>query len=71
MSGDHNKYQKGGVVIDKSAAVRIATSIGWEPKRPWVGLTDEEFNEISSKHSVATIKTFVQEIELKLKEKNT
>ena len=27
-------------VIDKSAAVRIATSLGWEPKRK--PLTDEE-----------------------------
>ena len=26
-------------VIDKSAAIRIATVLGWEPKRPWVGLT--------------------------------
>jgi hypothetical protein len=28
-------------VIDKSAAIRIATALGWEPKREWVGLTDE------------------------------
>ena len=33
-------------VIDKSAAVRIATSLGWEPKRTWVGLTDEEVNKL-------------------------
>ena len=24
-------------VIDKSAAIRIATALGWEPKREWVG----------------------------------
>jgi hypothetical protein len=26
-------------VIDKSAAVRIATALGWTPQRKWVGLT--------------------------------
>jgi hypothetical protein len=26
-------------VIDKSAAKRIATALGWEPQRTWVGLT--------------------------------
>jgi hypothetical protein len=36
-------------VIDKSAAVRIATSLGWEPKRTWVGLTDEEISSIAFK----------------------
>lgn len=25
-------------VIDKSAAVRIATALGWTPQRTWVGL---------------------------------
>ena len=25
-------------VIDESAAKRIATALGWEPKRTWVGL---------------------------------
>ena len=32
-------------VIDKSAAARIATALGWEPKREWVGLTDEEIDQ--------------------------
>jgi hypothetical protein len=32
-------------VIDESAAKRIATALGWEPKREWVGLTDEEMIE--------------------------
>ena len=26
-------------VIDKSAAIRIATALGWEPKRTWIGLS--------------------------------
>jgi len=29
-------------VIDKSMAKRIATQLGWEPKREWVGFTEEE-----------------------------
>jgi hypothetical protein len=29
-------------VIDKSMAKRIATQLGWEPKREWVGFTQEE-----------------------------
>ena len=33
-------------VIDKSAAIRIATSLGWEPKRTWQGLTDEEIVKV-------------------------
>jgi hypothetical protein len=34
-------------VIDKSAAIRIATSLGWSPQRTWVGLTDEEISTIA------------------------
>ena len=30
-------------VIDKSAAIRIATVLGWTPQSPWVGLTDEDY----------------------------
>ena len=33
-------------VIDKSAAKRIATQIGWAPKREWQGLTEEALYEI-------------------------
>ena len=31
-------------VIDKSAAIRIATSLDWTPHRTWVSLTDEEWD---------------------------
>lgn len=64
-------------VIDKSAAIRIATALGWEPKREWVGLTDVEWMNIVNKdqawfgqrpdevaHEVAKL------VEAKLKEKN-
>lgn len=29
-------------VIDKTMATRIATQLGWQQKKEWVGLTDEE-----------------------------
>ena len=58
-------------VIDKSAAKRIATLLEWQPKREWVGLTDEEIDEaIKSCNTTDTYKYF-RAIEAKLKEKNT
>ena len=56
-------------VIDKSAAIRIATALGWEPKRTWVGLTDEDWVEIFG--NSRTIGAAVRNTEAKLKEKNT
>lgn len=56
-------------VIDKSAAVRIATALGWEPKREWVGLTVEEVDELRS--GLSASHADVRAIEAKLKEKNT
>ena len=70
-------------VIDKSAAIRIATSLGWTPQRTWVGLTDvldfiEEFTGaererhpmFSDGYDLAL--SHVKElVEAKLKEKNT
>ena len=60
-------------VIDKSAAIRIATSLGWTPQREWVGLTDEQIWELSANclDSVAGRLAFARAIEAKLKEKNT
>jgi hypothetical protein len=58
-----------GVVIDKSAAVRIATALGWEPKREWVGLTDEELELLNDCGDTDSHK-FARAIEAKLKEKN-
>jgi hypothetical protein len=56
-------------VIDESAAKRIATALGWEAKRTWVGLTDEEISTIDWK-SNETLHDFAKAIEAKLKEKN-
>jgi len=60
-------------VIDKSMAKRIATQLGWEPKREWVGLTDEEIENLwgepvdcmwSGNYNA------IRDVEAKLKEKN-
>ena len=55
-------------VIDKSAAIRIATALGWEPKREWAGLTDEQIDEIWRTHLHRDSR--VRAIEAKLKQKN-
>jgi hypothetical protein len=54
-------------VIDRTMAVRIATQLGWEPKREWVGLTDKEIEDCLEMSIQGTCRA----IEAKLKEKNT
>ena len=54
-------------VIDKSAAIRIATVLGWTPPRTWVGLTDDD--EIDWEEG-GNLKDLVKAIEAKLKDKN-
>lgn len=61
-------------VIDKSAAIRIATQLGWQPKREWVGLTEEDKKSIVNKKAEGAYLSVMQTIELteaKLKEKNS
>ena len=59
-------------VIDKSAAIRIATSLGWEPKRAWVGLTQEDIDiAFDETQEGGGFWEFADAIEAKLKEKNT
>ena len=53
-------------VIDKSAAKRIATALGWEPKRTWVGLTDEDCKRMGDGDRVVAMWA-----DRTLKEKNT
>jgi hypothetical protein len=59
-------------VIDKSAAIRIATALGWTPQRPWVGLTDEEKSELweISRAALPRYATYASLVEAKLKGKN-
>jgi len=42
-----------------------------QPKREWVGLTDEEIDELEDDRSLETTHDFICAIEAKLKEKNT
>jgi hypothetical protein len=67
-------------VIDKSAAIRIATALGWEPKREWVGLTNDECSDLYEAHhdkyglpkqGSPDGLDYERAIEAKLKEKNT
>jgi hypothetical protein len=55
-------------VIDRTMAVRIATQLGWEPKREWVGLTDEEIKDILDCGRGGLVD--IKKAEQKLKEKN-
>ncbi len=55
-------------VMDKSAALRIATAFGWEPKRTWVGLTDEDRLELAK--SQLSWEDLLIAVEAKLWEKN-
>jgi hypothetical protein len=63
-------------VIDESAAQRIATALGWEPQRTWVGLTDEEIWDAYMKAPLALdcstdeLYAISRTVEAKLKEKN-
>ena len=58
-------------VIDKSAAIRIATALGWEPKRTWVGLTEKEYKQVINAYFGTGLWAMAKNIEAKLKEKNT
>ena len=66
-------------VIDESAAKRIATALGWKPKRTWNELTLAEAKEAYAQHAKYQIEDmgasgwvdFAAAIEAKLKEKNT
>jgi hypothetical protein len=55
-------------VIDKSAATRIATSLGWSPQRTWIGLTDEDIAMWRPRFKFS--EALIREVEAKLKEKN-
>lgn len=65
----------GDPVIDKTMAKRIATQLGWEPKREWVGLTNEEIADMHYAIKVKGMGAYKTEdiyraIEAQLKEKN-
>lgn len=60
----------GDPVIDRTMAVRIATQLGWEPKREWINLTDEEIYEAVENSNSVLVKDMARSIEQALKEKN-
>ena len=49
----------------------IESKITELPQRPWVGLTDEEYQQILIQHDGAGLLAFYNLVEAKLKEKNT
>ncbi len=49
----------------------IPVRIGKPAQRTWVGLTHDEYDEICDKHSAMSDFDFLEDIEAKLKEKNT
>lgn len=61
-------------VIDESAAKRIATALGWEPKRAWVGLTEEDKQDwikcMPWPPEPAHLMVLIEGIELELRELN-
>ena len=76
----YTRPQPAAPVIDEAAAKRIATSLGWAPRKAWQGLTLEEIwdstyglTRIQKDDWVATdadLMEFAHIIEAKLKEKN-
>ena len=67
----YTRPQPAAPVIDESAAKRIATSLGWEPKRK--PLTDEEIHAISKATHFQSkpVTAFARAIEAALRSKNT
>lgn len=58
-------------VIDRTMAVRIATQLGWEPKREWVGLTDEDLDFWGGELGLGELgKGVLRAVGAHLKEKN-
>jgi hypothetical protein len=66
-------------VIDRTMAVRIATQLGWEPKREWQQLNAEDIKDIegwvefkeAGDNGPVPLGKLVLYISHKLREKNT
>ena len=57
-------------VIDKSMAKRIATQLGWEPKKEWVNLTVEERETLRDAYQ-DSFSGLISAVQITLREKNT
>ena len=60
-------------VIDKTMATRIATQLGWRPKKKWKGLTAKERSELWWNTDMGGMPEhdYGKKVEALLKEKNS
>ena len=56
-------------VIDRTMAVRIATQLGWEPKREWINLTVQEREKLRDEYG-NNPSGLISAVQMMLKEKN-
>ena len=56
-------------VIDRSMAVRIATQLGWEPKREWINLTVQEREKLRDEYG-DNPSGLISAVQMMLKDKN-
>ena len=56
-------------VIDKTMAVRIATQLGWEPKREWINLTVQEREKLRDEYG-DNPSGLISAVQMMLKDKN-
>ena len=56
-------------VIDRTMAVRIATQLGWEPKREWINLTVQEREKLRDEYG-DNPSGLISAVQMMLKEKN-
>ena len=56
-------------VIDRTMAVRIATQLGWEPKREWINLTLQEREKLRDEYG-DNPSGLISAVQMMLKDKN-
>jgi hypothetical protein len=56
-------------VIDRTMAVRIATQLGWEPKREWINLTVQEREKLRDEYE-DNPSGLISAVQMMLKDKN-
>jgi hypothetical protein len=56
-------------VIDRTMAVRIATQLGWEPKREWINLTVQEREKLRDEYG-DNPSGLISAVQMMLKDKN-
>ena len=59
----------GDPVIDRTMAVRIATQLGWEPKREWINLTVQEREKLRDEYE-DNPSGLISAVQMMLKDKN-